>query len=157
MGSVSIPTALAYIGAAGSAISAGVSAYSSYEQGQATSNADKQKAIAAQIQGQQQQIDERQKMLQALAAQNAGTLGAIGTGNGTSFGANAMRQINQSQNDLMVTSANTSSQVSLLDSAASAASSAGDLGAISDSISGIGNAAGQIGKIMQSSAPPSGS
>ena len=79
----------------------------------------------------------RQNMLKALAAQNAGTLGAVGTGIGSGFGANAMRQITQSQNDLMVSKANSSAQVSLLDEAGNNAESAGNIGAVGDLAGGV--------------------
>lgn len=135
MGSISLPT-MAVIAAVGTAASAGVAAYSSHEQGVATANADKQKARVEQLNETQKQIGMRQKMLAALASQNAGTLGAVGTGQGTGFGANAMRQITQNQNDLAVSSANESAQVSLLDQAGANAESAGNLGAVGDVASG---------------------
>lgn len=138
MASVSLPT-MALIAAGATAASAGVAAYSAHEQGVAQSNEDKQKARQAQLEATQKQISMRQNMVRALAAQNAGTLGAIGTGAGTSFGANALRQITQAQNDLAVTSADESAQVSLLDSAASNAVSAGNLGAVGDVVGGATN------------------
>lgn len=123
------------VGALGSA----VSAYGQHQAGVAASNMDKQKARAEGISAGQQQINMRQKMLSSLAAQNAGTLGATGTGRGTGFGANAMRQITQNQNDLMANSANESAQVSLLDQGASNATAAGNLGAAG---AGLGGASG---------------
>jgi hypothetical protein len=138
--SISLPTSVAVIAAAGTAVAGGVSAYETYQSGQATKAMDKQKATQAQIQGQQQQIDQRQRMLAALASQNAGTLGAVGTGAGSGFGANAMRQITQAQDDLMVNSANTASQVSLLDEAGNNAAASGTIGA-------IGGLAGTAGKV----------
>ncbi|MGH9522802.1 MAG: hypothetical protein ACRD3E_09750 [Terriglobales bacterium] len=119
-----------------------MTAVQSHEQGVAASNADKQKARVEQINASQKQINMRQKMLAGLASQNAGTLGAVGTGAGTSFGANAMRQINQSQNDLAVSSANESAQVSLLDQAAANSQAAGNLGGVSDVL-------GTFGKVTQ--------
>jgi hypothetical protein len=113
------------VGALGSA----VSAYGQRQQGIATANMDANKARVAQIQGAQQQINMRQKMLASLASQNAGTLGAVGTGAASSFGANAMRQITQNQNDLEANSADTSAQVSLLDQGAGNAIGAGNLAA----------------------------
>jgi hypothetical protein len=133
-------SALVEVAAAASVVGAGVSAYSSIQQGQATAKADKQKALAESINATQQQINMRQKMLAAMASQNAGSLGAVGTGGPTSFGANTLRQINQGTNDLMVNSANASSQVSLLDNAASNATSAGTLGAVSAGVGAAGNA-----------------
>jgi hypothetical protein len=141
MGSISVPT-LAYIAAAGAVVSAGASTYESHEQGIATSNADKQKARVEQDNETQKQIQMRQRMLTALASQNAGTLGAVGTGQGSSFAANANRQITQSQNDLAVSNANESAQVSLLDQAASNAIAAGNIGAVADAAGGVSKAAG---------------
>lgn len=143
MGSVSIPT-LAYIAAAGAVVGAGASAYESHEQGVATQNADKQKARVEADNETQKQIQMRQKMLAALASQNAGTLGSVGTGQGTSFGANAMRQITQNQNDVAVSNANSSAQVSLLDQAGANARAAGNIGAVADVASGVSKAAGDL-------------
>lgn len=134
MGSISLPT-MAIIAAAGTAVTAGVSAYESHEQGVATQNADKQKARVEADKATQQQITMRQNMLRAMASQNAGTLGAIGTGG--SFGANVGRQISQNQNDLAVNAANGSAQVSLLDQAGSNAAAAGNIGAAGDVVGGI--------------------
>ena len=141
MGSVSLPT-MAIISAVGTAASAGVAAYSSHEQGVATANADKQKARVEADKETQNQINMRQRMLSALASQNAGTLGAVGTGRGSSFGANALRQITQNQNDLMVSQANSSAQVSLLDQGAANATAAGNLGAVGDVAGGVAKLAG---------------
>jgi hypothetical protein len=134
MGSISIPT-LTLIAASGAAVSAGVSAYASHEQGVAQANAYKQKARVEQEDAQQKQIAMRQNMLKALAAQNAG-----GLGQGLSR-ANTMRQITDAQNDLLVSKAGASAPISLLDSAASSARSAGDLGAVGDVIGGAGTVA----------------
>jgi hypothetical protein len=123
-------------------LSAVGAAYSSREQGIATADADKRKATTEALNAQQQQINMRQKMMSSLAAQNAGTLGAVGTGRGTGFGANAMRQITQNQNDLMITQANESSQVSLLDQAASNAEAAGTTGAVTSIVEGGAKVAG---------------
>lgn len=136
MTSISLPT-LALIASVGSTAAA---AYSSHEQGVAASNADKQKATAEKLNENQKQIDMRQNMLKALAAQNAGTLGAVGTGIGSSFGANTMRQIKENQNDLAVSNANESAQVSLLDQAAASATAAGNLGAAADVLGGSSTA-----------------
>ena len=137
MASISLPT-MAVIAAVGTAASAGVAAYSSHEQGVAASNADKQKARIAGEQATQQQINMRQKMLASLATQNA----QAGIGGGSLSKASTMRQITQSQNDLMANQAGASAQVSLLDQAASASMSAGNLGAIGDVAGGIGKIAG---------------
>lgn len=144
MGSISLPV-LGYIAAGASVVGAGAAAYESHEQGVAAANADKQKARVEAMNETQKQINMRQNMLRALAAQNAGTLGAVGTGRGSSFGANATRQINQAQNDIMVSQANSSAQVSLLDQAGANARAAGNIGAVSDVLSGVGKAAGGPG------------
>lgn len=134
--------ALYAIMAVGTVASAGVAAYSAHEQGVAASNADKQKARVEALNATQQQITMRQRMLAGLASQNASTLGAVATGAGTGFGANAMRQITQNQNDLAVSGANESAQVSLLDQAASNSRAAGNLAAAGDVIQGVTGAAG---------------
>ena len=125
-------------GAAG----AGLSAYESHQQGVAASNMAKQKARVEALNAQQQQIDMRQKMLRALASQNAGTLGAVATGAATSFGANTRRQITQAQNDLLVNQANASAQASLLDQQAQNDIAAGNAGAAVDIFKGVSQAAG---------------
>jgi hypothetical protein len=107
------------------------SAVSQRQAGIATDKEDRRKALQAQLDASQKQITMRQNMLRALASQNAGTLGAVGTGRGTSFGANALRQITQNQNDLAANQADESAQVSLLDQAGSNAASAGSFGAAS--------------------------
>lgn len=135
MGSISLPT-LAIIAAAGTATAAGVAAYESHQQGVAAANSAKKKARVEALDAQQKQINMRQNMLRALASQNAGSLGAIGTGSGTSFGANTRRQLAEGQNDLLINKANSSAQVSLLDDAASNARAQGNLGAVQDIASG---------------------
>ena len=142
MATIGVATILEYVAAGATVAAAGVSAYSSYEQGQATAAADKQKARTEALNATQQQINMRQKMLAALGSQAAGSLGAVGTGGATSFGASTMRQINQGQNDLMVNNVNSSSQISLLDQAAGNAAAAGEMGAASDLAGGVAKAAG---------------
>ncbi len=144
MPSISLPT-MAIIAAAGTAVTAGVAAYSAHEQGVAASNMDKQKARVEAINEQQKQINLRQNMLRAMASQNAGSLGAVGTGAGSGFGANVTRQIDQEQNDIMISRANSSAQVSLLDQAGSNAKAAGNLGAVSDLTQGAASYAGLRG------------
>ena len=139
------------IAAGASAITAGVGAYESYQQGQAQANAAKQKARVEADNATQQQITQRQNMLRALAAQNAGTLGAVGTGAGSGFGANVNRQITQQQNDLMVSQANSSAQTSLLDQQAANAAAAGTAGAIGGGINALGLGVKAVGSL------PSGS
>ena len=97
---------------------------------------DKQKARVEQLAAAEKQIDMRQKLLTSLAAQNAGTLGAGGTGRGSGFGANAMRQITQNQNDLIANGANASAQVSLLDQGAMNAGVTGNVDAGTDVLGG---------------------
>lgn len=140
MASISVPT-LMYIAIGATAVSAGLSAYESHEQGVATANADKRKARVEAENETQKQIGMRQNMLRALATQNAGSLGAAGTGAESGFGANMRRQLTQGQDDLMISRSNSAAQVSLLDAAASNARSAGDLGAAGDIIGGAGKAA----------------
>lgn len=105
-------------------------AYEYHEQGVQTDNMNKQKARVEQQTETGKQITMRQNMLRALAAQNAGTLGSVGTGANSGFGANTMRQIKQNQNDLAVSNANESAQVSLLDQAGVNAEQAGNVKAI---------------------------
>lgn len=133
MGSISLPVAGAYIAAAGAAVSGGIAAYSAHEQGVATANADKRKARIEADSETQKQIGMRQNMLRALATQNA----HAGVGGGSLNKANTMRQIDQAQNDLMVSKSNSSAQVSLLDQAASNAESAGNLAAAGAVIHGL--------------------
>lgn len=140
MGSISLPTA-ALIAAAGTATAAGASAYESHEQGVATSNADKQKARVEADNETQKQIGMRQNMLRALATQNA----QAGVGGGDVNKAGALRQITQAQDDLMVSKANSSAQVSLLDQAATNAGAAGNIGAAGDVAGGVAKVAGITG------------
>lgn len=131
---------LAYAAEAAAVVGAGVSAYESIQTGNAQASQAKQQARVEQDKAQQQQIQMRQRMLAALATQNAQAgVGGIGTGKNTSFGANVNRQITQAQNDLFVSRANSSAQTSLLDQAAANDRSAGLAGAASDVLSGVGN------------------
>lgn len=132
MGSVSITSAVMM------AVAAGGSAYESHEQGVAVQNSDKQKARVEADNETQKQIGMRQNMLRALAAQDA----QAGAGGGSVSKANTMRQITQNQNDLAVTSANSSAQVSLLDQAGANAAAAGNVGAVTDLAKGAGQAMG---------------
>lgn len=133
MGSISIPT-LAVL----TVVAAGASAYQSHEAGVATANADKRKARVEADSEQQKQIGMRQNMLRALASQNA----QAGVGGGSLNTANTMRQIDQAQNDLMVSKANSSAQVSLLDQAAGNAVAQGNIGAVADIAGGAAKIAG---------------
>ena len=136
---------LANVGAAAGLLGTVGSAYSANRQGVAQANQDKQKARVEALNETQKQINMRQNMLKALASQNAGTMGAVGTGRGTGFGANATRQITQAQNDLMVSQANSSAQISLLDQAASNATGGGNIQAGTDVVGGLSKVAGYVG------------
>lgn len=136
MGSVSVPVAM-YIAAGAAVVGAGAAAYESHEQGVAVQNANKAKARVEALNATQRSIQLRQNMLRALASQNATAGGAVGTGGATSFGANTRRQLTEGQNDLLVGSANSSAQISLLDEAGRNAKSAGDIGAVGDLASGV--------------------
>lgn len=127
MGSISLPT-LALIAVATTAVAAGASAYEQHEAGVAASNQAKDKARIAADQATQQQINQRQNLLRALASQNA-QAGAGGIGTGGSFGANAKRQITQNQNDLLVTGAGASAQIQGYNQQASSALLQGNIGA----------------------------
>jgi len=142
MAAVGATALVEYVAAAATVASAGVAAYSSIQQGQEQAKVAKQKATQEALTETGKQITMRQNMLRALASQNAGTLGAVGTGGATSFGANARRQINQAQNDLLVSKANQSAQVSLLDQSAKEDVAAGNLGAIGDVAGGVAKLAG---------------
>ena len=139
MPSISLPTA-ALIAVAGTAVSAGLAAYESHEQGVATQNANKQKARVEADNERQKQIGMRQNMLRALSTQSA----QAGVGAGSVNRAGALRQIDQAQNDIMVSQSNSSAQVSLLDQAGRNARSAGDIGAVGDIAGGAGKIAGIV-------------
>lgn len=138
MASISLPAGFAYIAAGAAVASAGVAAYSAHEQGVAASNADKRKARVEADSETQKQIGMRQNMLRALASQHA----QAGVGGGSLNKANTMRQIDQAQNDLMVSKANSSAQVSLLDQAAGNAVTTGNLAAVGDIFGGVAKVAG---------------
>lgn len=121
--------------------SAGAAAYESHQQGVEASNMAKSKARVEADRAAGEQITSRQNMLRALASENAGSLGAVGTSAGTGFGANARRQIGQGQNDLLMSKSNASAQISLLDQQASNATSSGNFGAFNDLASGALTAA----------------
>lgn len=144
MATVAVGTLIEYAAAAATVASAGVAAYSSIQQGKEQAAVAKQKATQEQITETQKQIQMRQNMLRALASQNAGTLGAVGTGGASSFGASARRQLTQGQNDLLVSKANSSAQTSLLDQSAASDTAAGYLGAASDLMGGAARAAGMV-------------
>ncbi len=141
MGSVSIPTAVAYAAAAAGAASAAYGAYSTHEAGVQQSNAAKDKARVESLNAAQKQIGLRQNMLRAMASQNANA-GVGGIGTGGSFGANVGRQITQNQSDLLVNSANASGQISLLDQAANNARFTGDANATTGLLKYAGSAIG---------------
>jgi uncharacterized protein (UPF0261 family) len=138
MASISLTT-VAEIAAVTSAAGGAASAYETRQAGVAQSKQDRQKARVEADNETQKQIAMRQKLLAGLATQNAQAgVGGIGTGRGTSFGANVNRQITQAQNDLMVSQANSSTDVSLLDQEATNAGEAGSINAAS----GLLNTAG---------------
>jgi hypothetical protein len=136
--SISLPTAALIA----TGITAGAAAYESHQQGVATADAAKRKARVEAEDATAKQITMRQNMLRALASQRAASLGAISTGANTSFGANVKRQLTEGQNDLLINSANSSAQISLLDAQARNARSAGDIGAVADIAGGIGKMTG---------------
>lgn len=109
MASISLPT-LAVVASVATGVAAVGTAYEQHVSGVAASNQAKDKARIASDQATQQQINQRQNLLKALASQNA-QAGAGGIGTGGSFGANVQRQITQNQNDLLVTSAGASAQI----------------------------------------------
>lgn len=148
MATVGIGALIEYVGAAATVASAGYAAYESHVQGVEAANVAKDKARQETITETQKQINMRQNMLRALASQNAGTLGAVGTGGASSFGANARRQITQNQNDLLVSKANESAQVSLLDQSASEDLAAGNIAAGSTALGGLAKGANLIGGII---------
>lgn len=155
MPSISLPTVL-LISAGASLVGAGLAAYESHQAGVAAANADKRKARVEADNATQKQIGMRQNMLRALASQNAASLGAVGTGSSTSFGANTRRQLSEGQNDLLVSQANSSAQVSLLDEAASNARFQGDVGAFGDIVGGIGRAGDLYASSQQAKAAAKG-
>lgn len=126
-------------------------AYESHQQGVAASNQAKAKARVEADRAAGEQITSRQNMLRALASENAGSLGAVSTGGASGFGANARRQISQGQNDLLMSKANSSAQISLLDQASSNARASGDIGALNDLASG---AAAGLKNYKPGGAPP---
>lgn len=83
----------------------------------------------------QQEIQRRQQLMRALATQNAAA-GAEGIETDGSVAAGARRQINQNENDLLVTDANASVRQSMLASQASNARAAGNLGAVASLLGG---------------------
>ena len=136
--------ALALVAAVGTAASAGVSAYGQREAGIAQARQDRAQANVEALKEKQNQINMRQRMLAALASQNDATKGAVSTGAGSGFAANAMRQIKQNQNDLMVSRANASGQISLLDTKAANDSAAGSLAAVGDVLGGAAKVSGVL-------------
>lgn len=153
MGSVSLPVA-AWIAAGATVAGTAASAYESHEAGVAQSGQDKAKARQESLSAAQKQITQRQNMLRALATQNANAgQGGIGTGGG--FGANVNRQLQEGQQDLLVTQAGASANISMLDYAAGNAMSQGNIGAGGDILNGISKVAGAIPGSAPSSGGPS--
>lgn len=137
--------ALALVSAIGTAAAAGVSAYGQREAGIAQARQARAQANVEKLKANQEQINMRQRMMAALASQNDATKGAVSTGVASGFGANAMRQIKQNQNDLMISRANASGQISLLDTKAANDSAAGSLSAAGNLVSG----AAQVSNVLR--------
>lgn len=160
MGSVSLPAIAAWtaanagtiaaVGAGASAVAGGFSAYESHEAGVAAANQAKDKARIANDQAVQQQINQRQNLVRSLATQDA-QAGAGGIGTGGSFGANALRQITQNQNDLLVTSAGASAQVAAYDQQASSDILTGNIKAGGSLLDAVGTAAKGFASYSQAS------
>ena len=108
------------------AVGSAVTAYSSVKSGQAIKAEDKIKTRQAGLDAGAKQIDIRQKMLQAMASQNAAA-GAGGIGTGGSFGAGITRQITQNQSDLLTTSTNAATQEQLFTLQGNNAATTGEL------------------------------
>lgn len=120
--------AIPWIIAATAAAGAVGSAVMQHNAGVATKN---NAIFQARIEGdaaKQQEITRRQNLLRALSSQNAAA-GAGGVETSGSVGAGMRRQINQNNNDLLVVDANASSRQSMLQSQASNAVRAGNMGA----------------------------
>ena len=141
MPSISLPT-LALISAGATIVGVGLSVYESHQAGLAAAAMDRKKARVEADAATGKQITMRQNMLRALASQNAASLGAIGTGGASSFGANVHRQLTENQNDLMISRANSSAQTSLLEDAAGNAIAEGNAQAAGTLIGGIGTLSG---------------
>ena len=103
---------MTYLVAAAVAVAAMGTAFESHEAGVAVKNEDTVKARQAGLDAGAKQIDIRQKMMAALASQNA-KAGAGGIGTGGSFGANVNRQITENQSDLLINSTNAQTQEQL--------------------------------------------
>lgn len=122
MGSISVPTVLAVVAAAGAAAGAA----ETHRAGVEVKNQDVLKSRQAGLDAASKQIQIRQNMMQALASQNA-RAGAAGIGTGGSFGAGVQRQITQNQNDLLTNSANVASQQQLFGIAGASAEAQGNI------------------------------
>ena len=158
MPSVSLPTAIA-ISAGVSAAGAAVSFVGTREAGIAKADQAQRQANQAKLDSTNKQIQIRQKMLSALASQNAAA-GQGGIGTGGSFGANVNRQITQNQSDLMTLNADTSSQIASYESQASSAytgSAVAAGGSLLDSIGGTASSAFSAYRAAQASMTPSSS
>ena len=133
---------LIIVAIAATVLTATGAAYEAHQMGQQVKAADARKARVEAEQATQKQIDMRRNMLRALASQNASSLGAVGVGGTGSFGANVKRQITENQNDLLVSRANASAQISLLDQAGSNAATQGNVQGVIDLTQGAAQAAG---------------
>ncbi len=147
MASISVPTVLAYVAAAGAVAGAA----ETHVAGVQAKNQDVLKSRQAGLDAASKQIQIRQNMMQALASQNA-RAGAAGIGTGGSFGAGVQRQITQNQNDLMTNSANVASQQQLFGMAGQSAETQGNISAGASLLDFAGsNSAAQIGASFKSS------
>ena len=117
---------MTYLAAAAVMVAAIGSAFESHEAGVAVKNEDTLKARQAGLDAGAKQIDIRQKMMAALASQNA-KAGAGGIGTGGSFGANVNRQITQNQDDLLINSTNAQTQEQLYAMQGNAAEQQGNI------------------------------
>ena len=117
---------MTYLAAAVVVVASIGSAFEAHVAGVAVKNEDIMKARQAGLDAGAKQIDIRQKMMTALASQNA-KAGAGGIGTGGSFGANVNRQITQNQSDLLINSTNAQAQEQLYAMQGNAAEQQGNI------------------------------
>ncbi len=136
---------MTYLAAAAVVVAAIGTAFETHAAGVAVKNEDIMKARQAGLDAGAKQIDIRQKMLTALASQNA-KAGAGGIGTGGSFGANVSRQITQNQSDLLINSTNAQTQEQLYAMQGNAAEQQGNIQAGVSLLDAAGSA--QVGKAI---------
>ncbi len=136
---------MTYLAAAAVVVAAIGTAFETHAAGVAVKNEDIMKARQAGLDAGAKQIDIRQKMLTALASQNA-KAGAGGIGTGGSFGANVNRQITQNQSDLLINSTNAQTQEQLYAMQGNAAEQQGNIQAGVSLLDAAGSA--QVGKAI---------